>query len=271
MKKRLIILRIFFAVGIATAVFFAILLGLDIFRERQGESFFAEIAPQFVPPPHLPTIMAAIDGEPALGTENHEMELEPEADDDVVIPAAIIDFEQLATTIPSVVGWIQSYGTNINYPIVQGRDNDFYLHHLPNGTRNAMGSIFMDYRNNPNFLDANIIIYGHDMPRDNKFGSLRHFNRQAYFEQHPTMTIFTPNGNFAAVWFAGYVLDAAFYYPPMHFENNDDFRAFVNDAISRSVFTSSIYVPCGSRLITLATCTPTGPQSHRFILVGKLY
>ncbi|MCL2854111.1 MAG: class B sortase [Defluviitaleaceae bacterium] len=266
MEKRLLVLRVLFGIAVVLAVVFTVLLGLNVFREHQGENFFAEIAPEFVPTPDISTIMTTINAEPIFYHEN----LDPKADNENNRFVTNIDFEQLSTAIPNLVGWIQSYGTNINYPIVQGWDNDFYLHHLPNGTRNPMGSIFMDYRNDPNFLDANTIIYGHDMPRDNKFGSLRHFNSQTYFEQHPAMTIFAPKGNFVAVWFAGYVLDAAFYYPPINFEGYDDFRGFAEDAKSRSVFISDIYVPYGSRLVTLATCTPTGSQSYRFILVGKL-
>jgi len=269
----------FFGIAVVSAVVLTAALGRTIYLERRGEAFFveiAEIAPQFVPisdaSQYLTTLTPVLVTDTVERSDTHLVDI-AEAEDDLAggdILDFALDFSRLSDIMPGTVGWIQSYGTNINYPIVQGADNDFYLHHLPNGTRNPMGSIFLDYRNAPDFSDEVIIIYGHDMPRDNKFGSLRHYNNQAYFEQHPVMTIFTPDGNFAVVLFAGYILDAAFYAPPMSFEDYAAFRDFVDDVISRSVFVSNIHVPQGSQLVLLATCTPTGPLSHRFILVGKL-
>jgi sortase B len=72
-----------------------------------------------------------------------------------------VDFTSLERINPDVVGWLAVEGTEIDYPVVQGKDNDFYLRHLFTGERNKLGSIFMNYRNHSNFSDKNTIIYGH--------------------------------------------------------------------------------------------------------------
>ncbi len=66
-----------------------------------------------------------------------------------------VDFEALLQENQDVVGWILIENTNINYPIVQGTDNEYYVDHLVNGQKNAAGSIFMDFRNEPDFTEKN--------------------------------------------------------------------------------------------------------------------
>ena len=181
-----------------------------------------------------------------------------------------IDFDALREIFPNIVGWIQSYGTVINYPIVQGRDNHRYLYHLPDGTRHSFGSIFMDYRAAPDFSDLAIHIFGHDMPSQDKFGSLRHYSSQEYFERHDSMFIFTPDADYLLVLIAGYHINSAFEVPPMDFADADEFYEHLEDITRRSIFTSSATANYGDRLVYLITCTPTGHDDERLILVGKL-
>ena len=87
-----------------------------------------------------------------------------------------VDFNGLKAINPEVIGWIQIEGTSISYPIMKGKDNDYYLKHTFEGNYNAAGSIFIDYTNNSNFEDCNTIIYGHNMKNGSMFGLLRkHF------------------------------------------------------------------------------------------------
>ena len=70
------------------------------------------------------------------------------------------------------VGWIQIKGTNINYPIVQTKNNDYYLKHDFYKRKSSVGWIFADYRNNFNILDNNTIIYGHNLINRTMFGEI---------------------------------------------------------------------------------------------------
>lgn len=80
-------------------------------------------------------------------------------EDDTIWPE--VDFAALRETNPDIVAWIYIEGTKINYPIVQGEDNSYYLKHLFSGEWNGSGCIFLDFRNDASFADRHSIIYGH--------------------------------------------------------------------------------------------------------------
>lgn len=87
------------------------------------------------------------------------------------------DFSQMKALNPDFCAWIKGQGGRINYPLVQGRDNEHYLSTAANGEKNALGSIFMDYRNG-SLEDPFILIYGHMMKDDRMFGSLKDLKTQ---------------------------------------------------------------------------------------------
>ena len=85
---------------------------------------------------------------------------------------AAINLEALRQVNPDVIGWVMIPDTKINYPILQGTDNDYYLGHTWQGVKNSVGSIFMEYRNTPDFTDYNTILYGHNMNDGSMFANL---------------------------------------------------------------------------------------------------
>lgn len=102
-----------------------------------------------------------------------------------------VNFLSLEAINPDVVGWIAAEGTEIDYPVVRGKDNDFYLRHLFMGEQNKLGSIFMDYRNHSDFSNKNTIIYGHNMKDGSMFSSLIKYKDQHYYDKFPTMQLYT--------------------------------------------------------------------------------
>ena len=97
---------------------------------------------------------------------------EPDAEPDGYLK---IDFEGLQAVNPDVIAWIDIPGLSISYPVVQGIDNAYYLHHLFTGEYNSSGSIFADWHNQPDFADPNTIGYGHNMNNGSMFGTLSHY------------------------------------------------------------------------------------------------
>ena len=74
-----------------------------------------------------------------------------------------VDFDALQEINEDVVGWIYIPGTEVNYPVVQGDDNEYYLHRTFEKKDNFTGAIFLDYLCQPDFSSDNTILYGHNM------------------------------------------------------------------------------------------------------------
>jgi len=180
-----------------------------------------------------------------------------------------VDFISLERINPDVVGWLAAEGTEINYPVVQGKDNDFYLRHLFTGERNKLGSIFMDYRNHNDFSDKNTIIYGHNMKDGSMFSSLTKYKDQEYYDSFPTMLFFTPNGNYMIEFFAGNIVDGNYDSVRFDFKDDYDFQNYVDSLKKKSTFESNTIVKADDRIITLATCSYEYDNA-RYTLYGKL-
>lgn len=99
-------------------------------------------------------------------------------------PPEMMPFEKLQEINPEVLGWITIYDTNIDYPVVQGEDNNYYLNHNPKRETEGSGSIFIDYRNKPDFSDFNTIIFGHHMAEREMFGDLDLFLDESFWNEH---------------------------------------------------------------------------------------
>lgn len=101
----------------------------------------------------------------------------PDSEDDLT-------FKELKEKNPDVIGWIDVYGTNIDYPIVQGKDNDEYLNKTVLGKFSTTGSIFLDASNKKDFTDYQNILYGHYMAERKMFGDMELFKEKSFFDSH---------------------------------------------------------------------------------------
>ncbi|MCL2357328.1 MAG: class B sortase, partial [Defluviitaleaceae bacterium] len=146
-NTKLIILCIILGATFAFTAYFGISLALEIRANRQGEEFFATMPVDFVP--RITIVPVPIVREEPTVEPTIEEYHTPEPESEPLAP--LLDFDELRESFPSIVGWIQSEGTIINYPIVQVRDNDFYLRRLPDRTSHIWGSIYMDFRNASDF------------------------------------------------------------------------------------------------------------------------
>ena len=95
----------------------------------------------------------------------------------------VIDWDELSKSGRDIVAWLDIPSLGIAYPVVQGNDNEFYLHHLPNGEYKNAGSLFMEAANNPDLTDVNTVIYGHNMDNGSMFGKFRNMTEEDYETQ----------------------------------------------------------------------------------------
>ncbi len=215
-----------------------------------AENSYEDISTNFVSPV-----------EPAADTAEDAQEA-PET-----VPISV-SFEELKTVYGDVVAWLYCADTPIDYPVVQGTDNDYYLNHLPNGKSHIGGSIFMDYRAAPDFSGYNTVLYGHNMKNDSMFGSLSEYRKQEYYDAHPVFYLLTPEKDYLVELLSGCTvsIDSPLYTIPETAEGRDELAKL---AARYANFDSDVTVGEEDRLITLSTCTSYNKNS-RYVLVGVL-
>lgn len=180
-----------------------------------------------------------------------------------------VDFEGLLQVNEDVVGWICIEDTKINYPIVQGDDNQYYVSHMADGRANAAGSIFMDCRNAPDFSDRHSVIYGHNMRNGSMFAQISYYKNPEFLAGHPTGMIMTPEGNFQFEIIAGYVASVDDPAWQVRFDTDEDFLLWLQETMARSIFSSEAVPTAEDRILTLSTCSYEF-RNARFVLVCRI-
>lgn len=180
-----------------------------------------------------------------------------------------VDFDALKAINPDIRGWLYSEGTKINYPVVQARDNAYYLYRLMDGSYNPGGTLFMDYRCQSDFGSKNTIIYGHHMQDGSMLASLVNYGKQAYYDEHPVMYLNTPDGDYRLEIFAGFVTwyDSRVYM--YDFSSRTEFDEWVELMRSYSDFSCDVEVNQEDFLITLSTCT-YDYDNARYVVLARM-
>lgn len=183
------------------------------------------------------------------------------------------DWAQLKAQNEDIVGWIAVPNTPINYPILQGPDNEFYLHRASNKEKNKFGSIFLDSKANPDFSDDNTLVYGHNVSGNNSmFSKLTNFLNPEFFQANPNFYILTPNGKFQCqILTVNRLLDSSKSYDTQ-FSNPQQVVDLVEQNRAQAQLKSEVPFELGDKLVTLSTCDLNfGLESeHRIILTAKL-
>lgn len=182
---------------------------------------------------------------------------------------ATVDFETLCGVNPDCRAWLFCRGTPINYPVMQGPDNDTYLHALYDGTYSFAGSIFMDCRAASDLSDARTVLYGHNMLNDSMFGSFDKYPDADYAREHDALYLMTPAQNYRLdVIGALYVADGDELYEPMQDESLlPEFIARVRaESILEPMHENREY----SRLCCLSTCAYVFENARLVLVCGMV-
>ena len=179
-----------------------------------------------------------------------------------------VDFDALKKRNKDIVGWILFDQNGISYPVVQGADNETYLHVMADGTKNPAGSIFVDASCEADFMDLHTIVYGHNMKNLSMFGKLKQYRREeAYYKENQYFTIYTPNRIFRYEIFGWYeaAADDALY--QTDFLDREEWEKFVEQMLERRYRDTGVTADGMDRIVTLSTCSGEG---MRFVVHGKL-
>lgn len=254
----------------------AIYAGISLWKQWQeyktSEETYDSLSQyiQLAEPPPMATEQTGPPGQTSEISEpvtTETLPIESVPTDDTVWP--VVDFESLQAINPDVVAWIYLEGTVINYPVVLGSDNSEYLYKLVDGTTNSAGSIFMDYRNQPDFSNRNTILYGHHMKNKTMFGPITNYKDQAFYEEHPTCLILTPEGNYKLEFIAGLVANLNGDAWKLEFASDEEYGAWLEKSMASSTFESSVIPTPQDRVVTLSTCSYEYDDA-RYVLMGIL-
>lgn len=180
-------------------------------------------------------------------------------------------FHELHKVNEQIVGWISVEGTKLNNPILQAKDNDYYLDRNFTGDMSRAGSIFMDYRNDVTDMNRNTVMYGHAMKNDTMFGSLKKFGKQDYADKHATIYVDTLYDGYDIEVFAAYETTIDFYYIETNFQTNEEFAHYLQEVKSRSSIEMPVSVGVDDKIVTLSTCNNSvNSKDKRYVVQGKL-
>ena len=250
-KSRIInaLLNIALVVCVAVFLFSGWKLTSSLIEYRQGEQNYEEII---------------LDAVISPGNENNSGIQEGED----VLPR--IDWSKLESMNDDLIGWLYIPDTKIQYPIVQGRDNDYYLSHTFDGTENACGCIFMDKDNKVDYSSDNTILHGHNMKNGTMFGSLREFEEKTYWQAHPYIWIIKEHTVMKYEIFSVGITEAASEVYTLEFGTDESFQNYiVNRTKLGAIYETGVNVTTNDRILTLSTCT-SDTEIGRRVVQAKL-
>lgn len=149
--------------------------------------------------------------------------------------------------------WLNISNSNIDYPVVQGMDNDFYLNHSFYKEESISGTLFIDYRNNID-SDKNIVIYGHHMKNETMFHDLNFFKEEEFFLNNE-ITIIKNGKEYKYDVFSVYIIsenEASF---NMSFSNDIDYLNYIDVLTNKSYYEKNIEFDPTKDILTLVTCS----------------
>lgn len=184
-------------------------------------------------------------------------------------------YKKLFSQNKSLIGWIKIDDTNIDYPVMQTVNNEYYLDHNYNQQYDKNGSIFLDKDCDITDPGTNMIIYGHHMKSGKMFGNLHLYSNKSYYDAHPIIQFDTiyEEGKYQIMYvFRSRIYnedEIVFkYYQFFEVATPEEFDSHMNEMAQLSLYDTGVTATYGDKLITLSTCD-SSEQDGRFVVVAK--
>lgn len=196
-------------------------------------------------------------------TDQVRKENEEDGDSGLSLPS--IDFDELEKLNPDIIGWLYCPDTPINYPVLQGADNSFYLTHLADGSEGIYGALFLDFESS--FEDRHSIIYGHHMKNGSMFASLTNYSEQSYYDEHPTFYLITRSGTYEISLFSGFTTTATSRAFERVFDSTAALQEWLQWMQEMSDFQSETLITDMGKVVSMSTCAYSF-NNARYVLTG---
>ena len=188
----------------------------------------------------------------------------------------MLQVKQLQEQNEDIIGWLEIENTNINYPVLQGTDNSYYMTHNYKKENSKNGAIFLDANYNWNIPSNNLLIYGHNLGNGMMFQELLKYEKESFYQEHPIIRFTTTEED------AQYEIISVFksrvyhkseknvfrYYFFLNNESEEEYNQFVKNAKNASLYPIDATANYGDQLITLSTCSYY-VEDGRFAVVGR--
>ena len=180
-----------------------------------------------------------------------------------------VDFNKLKEQNDETVAWIKVNNTNIEYPVVKAKNNDFYLNHNFEKNYNSAGWVFADYKNKFDGKDKNIVIYGHNRKDGSMFGTLKNVLNDEWYNNDENVKIILNTEDESSVYdiFSIYKIEKEDYYIRTEFKNLDEFEKFLNTVKNRSIKNFDVDISKEDNILTLSTCADN--NKYRVVVHAK--
>lgn len=181
-----------------------------------------------------------------------------------------VNFNELNNINSDTCGWIKLNGIDINMPVVQTDNNDYYLKYSFDKTYNLSGWAFVDYRDKLDGTDKNIVIYGHNRRDNIMFSPLIKILEPSWYDNDDNkyVTFITENGEeYTYEVCSIYQIEVEDYYTQTGFTNDEEYQKFLNTIKSRSIKNYDINLDTNDQILTLSTCGNN--SKYRVILHAK--
>lgn len=173
-----------------------------------------------------------------------------------------VDFDSLKKQNKDIVGYLKVNNTKIDYIVVKGNDNNYYLTHNFKKESSIAGWVFATYQNRMDGTDKNIVIFGHNMRDGSMFGTLKNVLKKEWYNNDNNLKIklITEQGTFTYQVFSIYQVKAEDYYIQTYFDSDNEYSKFLETITKRSIKSFNIKLDKDDKILTLSTCSMTGKE-----------
>lgn len=180
-----------------------------------------------------------------------------------------INFEELKSQNSDTVFYLKVNNTNISYPVVKYSDNNYYLNHSFDKSKNSAGWLFADYKNKLDDTDKNIVVYGHNRRDGSMFGTLKNILNKEWYDNTDNMDIVYMDirGKHIYKIFSIYKIENEDYYITTQFNNDSGYKKFLTTIKSRSIKDFNVEISETDSILTLSTCANN--NKYRVVLHAK--
>lgn len=188
----------------------------------------------------------------------------------------ILKLKELQKENEEIIGWLEIEDTNINYPVLQANNNDYYLTHNYKKEKASTGSLFLDKEFDLSNGSSNYLIYGHRNKQGLMFEDLIKYAKEDFYEAHTKIRFTTAKEDslyeILAVFYSRVYYKSEQnvfrYYYFINANNEQEYNDFINNAKKASIYDTGITANYGEQLLTLSTCEYS-QNDGRFVVVAK--